>query len=490
MLFRNASWSAITSAYRSAAGLLSAFLAVRVLGVEDYGNIVTLISLFILFTSLVNSVFIILVAKLMVPDQSNEKLPAPLLYLAANIIALFSVGIIFLFALLFKLLVLNMDIVTGSEYELWQYAEAGVLLLAGLTSMQIYVSFNSSIIEGIGRLDIAVRAQLTGPTLIFACLAYLFYTAKDASATDYLTILCAGALADLIVFWLIRRRLSFERMSLADTGRALQLIPGLLKSGSVIQFASFMNIFLEPLNKFLLNYFAGAAAVTSYDLVMKIVWGLLGLFGAIMRVFLHISGHAADTISSTYVRVLKLVVVPVLMAHVLGVVVLAVAIHHWIEIEQVELMVFYLVATISNLAMVYITPLYISLIGREDRKFLFINQLRLSATNIIASSTLIPLIGLVGSAAGLFAAALYNSVAIYLRFGRVVGPIPDLRIELRDRLPSYIIAFVLLAVSLYAGAADTFHAPTFIAVLVVLAILAIKEPITAELLRRFKRARE
>ena len=64
-LFRNAGWSGMAAAFRAASGLFNALLAVRLLGVENYGHIATILSLFVLYLSLNSSIFTALVVKLM-----------------------------------------------------------------------------------------------------------------------------------------------------------------------------------------------------------------------------------------------------------------------------------------------------------------------------------------------------------------------------------------------------------------------------------------
>lgn len=486
MLFRNASWSVVAAAYRSGAGLLSAFLAVRLLGVENYGNIATLISLFALCLGLISSVFIVMVAKLMAPDNPAKDSDRSVLLVAANAFTALSIIGIFGLAILLSVLAPKLQQSGIVSQNFWEYAQSGSYLLGALTAFQIYSALNSAMIESAGRLDMAMKSQLMGPSVVLLGLVVLFSTQFQVTATIYLFLLCAGAITDMIVLWVTRRTLITERLSLDRLPEALRRLPDLLKSGSAIQFSSFMNIFLEPLNKLALNHFAGGVSVASYDLAMKIIWGLQGLFGAVMRVFLHLSGHGADIITRTYIRVMTLIAVPALVAHALGALLLSFAVHHWINVEQDEMMVFYGVATLSNLAMVYITPLYVSLIGKDDRRFLFQNQLRLTISNVVGSLLLIPIFGLIGAAAGLFCAAIFNSFAIYIRFCQVVGPIGNIQHALAGRRWNYLLAILLLAAALLLGAAEELNMFVFAAITGALFLLVVSEPMTAELARRLK----
>jgi O-antigen/teichoic acid export membrane protein len=471
-------------AYRAGIGLFSALLAVRLLGVDIYGNIVTLLSLFVLYLGLVSSVFIVLVAKLMAPDNGAGTPDRSILVVAANAIALLSMAGIFCLAALLRGFAPDVQGLEAANRSFWAYAQSGSLILGALTCMQILSAMNSAIIESAGRLDLAMKWQMTGPSVVFLGLVALLLMESGVHGTTYLLLLCAGALADMMALWIVRRRLVDEHLILVHLRAALERIPGLLKSGSAIQFASFMNVFLEPLNKLALNHFSGGVAVTSYDLAMKVIWGIQGLFGAVMRVFLHLSGHGAEFIARTYVSVVSRLAVPALAVHTLGALLLSLAIHYWVDVSQDEIMVFYGIATISNLAMIYVTPLYVSLIAKDDRRFLFQNQLRLTVSNVVGSLLLIPLLGLIGSAIGLLCAAIYNSFAIFSRFGRVVGPAGGLRQALMGRQWSYLFATALFMASLLVGGTHELNRLVLAAIAGMLFLLVVKEPVTAELVRR------
>lgn len=486
MLFRNASWSAVASAYRSFAGLFSAFLAVRLLGADDYGNVATLISLFAIYLSLVSSVFVILVAKLVVPAQGAAQPDRPVLLVAASAFAAMSICGILVLAIALGTLAPRVGNSGMLAQGLWKHAGSGAYILGTWTGLQILSGLNAAMVEGAGRLDLAMKSQLAGPSTVLLGLLALYALKIPLDAGSYLMLLCAGAGADALVLWLTRRAVIAVHLSPGHLPEALRRIPELLKSGGAIQFSSFMNIFLEPLNKLVLNHFAGGVAVTSYDLAMKIIWGLQGLFGAVMRIFLHLSSQGLDVIAAAYVRVMRLLVVPVLGAHAFGALLLAVAMDHWVDVARGPMVSFYGIATLSNLAMIYITPLYVSLIGHDDRWFLLKNQLRLTISNVVATLVLVPLLGLIGAAVGLCGAALYNSAAIHMRFRMLVGPLVSLRRVMAERLWSYLSAVALFMVSLLLGVSKGVSMPVFAAAVLALLLLVANEPLTRELLRRMK----
>lgn len=484
MLFRNASWSVIASAYRSGAGLLSALLAVRLLGAEGYGNVAVLISIFALCLSLASAVFVVLVAKIMAAESNSDTVEKNILCAAANLLALASTAFVFAFAALFGYFADHLRGFGALNDLFWNLVRSSSPVLAVITGLQIYSSLNSAMIESAGRLDLAVKSQMLGPTVVMSGLAFLSVFAPAIDVTTYLTFICLGAGVDTLIVWIVRRVIVAERLSLLRWRGAVRYVPDLLKSGSSIQFSAFMNIFLEPLNKLLLNQFAGGGGVAAYDLAMKVIWGLQGLFGAAMRVFLHLRSQGAHVIATTYVRTVSLLAVPVVAGHIFGALLLSTFAHYGAPLDQKELMIFFGVATISNLSMIYISPLYVSLIAHDDRGFLFRNQARLTLANVVASASLIPLFGLTGAAFGLCLAALYNTGAIYARFQRKIGPVSDFGKMVRAMAWRYCLTTALFIVLLVLGAQEVLNVVPVVSVSLAVLVLLLGEPIVGELRKR------
>jgi O-antigen/teichoic acid export membrane protein len=217
---------------------------------------------------------------------------------------------------------------------------------------------------------------------------------------------------------------------------------------------------------------------------MKVIWGIQGLFGAAMRVFLHLADQDGETVGRTYTRVISLIVVPALIMHTVGAILLSWVAHRWVDINASQLMLFYAIATLSNLGMIFVTPLYISLISRGDLAFILRSQITLALTNIVASTLLIPLMGLKGAAFGLFTACLYNVIAVYKRhdflFGAPVGLLSSIR-SLCWRM-SLMAGLFLLAILL--GRGEAANELGMIAILTIIAVSLVRDPLIAELARR------
>ncbi len=480
--FRNASWSGAAVAFRAATGLINALLAIRLLGVADYGHVATALSLFVLYLSLNSSVFTVLVAKLMALRAVDAGEERSVMLAAATIFSVVSIALLVIVTLLLRESVPRFMSMGAPGDALGAEIQRAILWMGVLTAIQIVVALHSAIIESAGRLDLAMKWQLIGPAIVLTVLSLSYFARLPLTASGYVAALCGGALIDFCFLWFVRRKVMPSSLSFWPSRNRLDGLVHLFKSGGVLQAASLMNMFLEPLNKLLLNHFVGAPAVTIYDLAMKVIWGIQHLFSAAMRVFLHLGSQDEEAVGRTFSRVIALVGVPVVILHAIGALFLAWAAHHWMTIDATQLMTFFAIATVSNLGMIYITPLYISLIGRGDLHFIFRSQTILAITNVVVSLTLIPYIGLIGAAFGLLSATIYNVVAIYIRCKD--GTLDGLSDTLRGRGIPYTLAVLLFAVSILLGITGEEGFIGLLGVLLSLAVIMTREPMVGALIDR------
>jgi O-antigen/teichoic acid export membrane protein len=257
----------------------------------------------------------------------------------------------------------------------------------------------------------------------------------------------------------------------------------------MLQTASLMSLFLEPLNKVLLNYFSGPQIVTTYDFSMKIIWGIQSLFGAAMRVFLQLAGQTGPAIGRAYSRAIALVGVPVLASHIVSAIFLSWLAHHWMVVDSKPLMIFFVFATLSNLGMIYIMPLYVSLIGRGDMGFILRSQAILASTNVAVSLALVPIFGLLGAAFGLLCATAYNVAAIYRRYSRTSGAPEGIDAALAGISKRYALTIVLFAAAIVLGLQDPVDPLLQVGVLGVLGAIMAREPLVRMLAERVWRRR-
>ncbi len=445
--FKNATWSGAVTGFRALSGLANALLAVRLVGVESYGHLAALLSVFVLYLSLNTSLYTALVVRLMSPSVMEDSRGRAETLAATALVTASSLVLVIL--------------MTGTTLWLtpaflglvkYQGMSLAFLMMGVLVAVQILAALQAAIIEASGRLDLAMKAQLFGPFALLIMLWVSLMLDLSLAVQDYVAMLCASACIDLGLLWLVRRwRLQLVVVQAGASARVARL-KELLRSGGVLQATSLMNLFLEPLNKLLLNHFIGPVAVTTYDLAMKLIWGIQGLFGAAMRVFLHLAHQDGGTVGRTYTRVISLIAVPALIMHTFGAILLSWVAHRWVNIDASGVMFFYAIATLSNLGMIFATPLYSSLISRGDLRFIFKSQAILALTNTSISIAVIPFLGLVGAAAGLLIATIYNVSAIYVRHANLVGQLEGVTEMFKQVQVRLVFTGALFSITLYLGA--------------------------------------
>jgi O-antigen/teichoic acid export membrane protein len=477
----NASWGGFAAAFRAAYGLLNVLLAVRLLGAEAYGQAVALLAFFTLYCSLSTSIFTILVVKLVATPKGEDRSPLLASGWAWVVCSLSGLALLALAAIL-----LATAPVGASTWMPSASTMHLVLALCALSSLQIVGTFQLAMIESSGRFDVATKSQLYGPILVLALLFGALVCGMVLATWAYIGVLCVGAAVDLALAWLARRTLM--RMTRLNAGEhsPWRGLWQLLKSGSLLQATSLMNMFLEPLNKTLLNSLLGGTAVTVYDISMKLIWGIQSLFSSAMRVFLHIASQDRAQLGSSYLNAVRLVGVLVVLLHIVGCLLLVALGRYWLLLDTQSLAIFFAVATLSNVGMIGVGPLYNGIIGTGDMGFIFRVQARLAVINAVSSFCLIPVLGVLGAAFGLLLATLYNATAI-LRKGRVlVGNDQLLKDLLRSMEPRLVIAAGMFGAAVYCGINSDAMVPLGLALLVGVSIMFIHEPAGAYLFAKIR----
>jgi O-antigen/teichoic acid export membrane protein len=472
--FTNATWSGISAAYRAFGGLLNALLAVRLVGVEGYGHLTAILSVFVLYLAINTSFYTTMVAGLMSPSSRIENPDQAQTLASASLITALSIGTLICVT---ALIVWYAPVFLRASGMTTAFA-----LMCVLVTCQILVAFQSAIIEATGRLDLAMKAQLFGPTIILAFMGTAFLFDESMSVVSYLATLCIGAFVDLSILWFVRR--CRIRLDAIKTRQRIQwpIVRKLLRAGGLLQATSLMGLFLEPMNKVLLSHFVGPVAVTSYDLAMKIIWGIQGLFVAAMRGFLHLAHYEDIAFGFTYLQTISLIAVPAILMHGVGAILLAWVAQRWVDLGATEIVVFFAISSLSNLAMITVLPLYTSLISRGDLGFILKTQVILAVVNVAVAAVAIPVMGLLGATLGLLSATAYNVMAIYLRHSRVVGKIVGVAAAIHSNRWRLFLATGLLAASVIAAAMSALNMPWTIGLLACSLALAATEALPRRLL--------
>jgi O-antigen/teichoic acid export membrane protein len=435
-LFRNASWGGASASVRLVFGLSTLLLSIRLVGAENYGYLALMVSVATFYVALVNSVNTIAVTRA-AECRKSVKTRAQLVHLFSASWVMTLVGVA---VLVFVSITLGEDFVRVFVYRgannvvlhdlVWL-----VLLVAAMAGCQLLLGGCVVVLEGLGRFDLAARAQMAGPPLTFALVLGAFFMEERPGLLYIGGSYVAGAGFEMTVAAVLRWRQRYRR-ALWPTAEALSQLPLLLRHGLILQGASVVNIFFDPFNKFLLNHFVGPGSVTAYDIATKIVAGIRGLFAGAFRVFLQLAEKLGADGGEDYLKVLRYGMVPALLMHGAGGVLLALLSNFWLGGEVGGLLLFYFLLIPSSLGIIFAAPLYSALIGIRDLGFIFRMHVNLAVLNLVASTLLIPLLGLYGAGVGLTLTTAYNASAEYSRYVRRIGPIHGLRnvaAELRAR---------------------------------------------------------
>ena len=467
-------------------------MAIRLAGTSSYGYLALMLSVTAVYVAFINSVHTIAVTLAAeyrsIPEAVAERTR---LFSAVWLVTLLSVALLILFSLPLGPVFIQTFVYSGDDAAVARQLSDLLVPVIALAACQLLVAGNVAVIEGLGRFDLAARAQLFGPPATFMLLATGFVANARVDIVDVGWSYLLGVMLELAVTMWTRLHMGYHRALLPST-RALGLIPDLLRSGLMLQGASLMNIFFDPFNKFLLNHFVGPASVTTYEIATKIVAGIRGLFGGAFRVFLQLSDKLSNDAGEDYMKVLHYGMVPAMLMHGAGCVLMVLMSRFWLGVEMKELSLFYFLLMPSSIGIIFASPLYGALIGIRDLAFIFRMHVNLAVLNLLASSLLIPFLGLYGAGAGLTLTTAYNAAAEYRRYIRMIGPMPEVGTEL-GRLKGRFAGSVAMTLVALAAAYVINDAMILLAVEAVvmagLAVLFITEPLTARMMNSVLRWR-
>jgi peptidoglycan biosynthesis protein MviN/MurJ (putative lipid II flippase) len=135
--------------------------------------------------------------------------------------------------------------------------------------------------------------------------------------------------------------------------------------------------------------------------------------------------------------------------------------------------------------MIFVTPLYLSLIGRHDLPFIFRTQAVLALVNVLVSSAAIPLLGLIGAAFGLLVATILNAATIYVRCRIEAEVFSDSEVPMSRAKRRMAIAIALLAATIAWATAGGGQPLVLLAILAGLGAIMAGEPLVGRMIDQF-----
>jgi O-antigen/teichoic acid export membrane protein len=487
-LFKNASWGGISAAIRLVFGMANLFLAIRLVGSTAYGYIALMFSVAMIYLTFINSIHTIAVthaAELKKSDTSshNELLK---LFSAVWIFTVIACVFITALAFIFGDVFIHNFVYWGNNQALSDQLSTTLLLVLNLLILQLLNASNVAIIESLGRFDLAAKAQVFGPVLAFFLYAAIFVISKTSLIHEIVLIAVLAALLDVIFTTIVRWKMGYLSAYMPQES-SLKLIPTLFEQGLSLQGSRLVNVFVDPFNKYLLNLFAGPASVTVYEVVMKVITGIQGLFGGAFRTFLQLTNEMRNNSGQEYIKSLRYGLLPALLLHAIAGVIIIYVNAFWFSKDTALLPTLLYLMIPASTVIIFIAPLYFALIGIRDLKFIFQMNLNLAILNIIGSLIFIPLIGVLGCAIGFSAAIFLNALLEYRRYVAKVGNISELGKEMNLLKPKLILITAMSLCSLIVQQISVLSSSSITIqtlILISLTYMLLKEPLAIRMFER------
>ncbi len=450
-LFKNASWGGAVAAVRLLFGMTNLFLAIKLIGAVSYGYIALIISAITFYVALINSVHTIAVTHAVdFKQQTNSEEKLTVLFSAVWMFTIFGILLIVFAAWAFGSNFIHAFVYWGDDAQIATHLRSALLPMLLIAVFQIVTAGNVAVIESLGRFDVAARAQGVGPIIIFSFLTFFYLKFNSLNLKQVIEILALGAAMDCVLTTYFRFKIGYLTALIPKIDAILQL-PSLFKQGLALQGSRLINVFFDPFNKFLLNFYIGPSSVSTYEIAMKITFGIQGLFGGAFRTFLQLTNKMRADGGVDYLKSIHFGLVPALLLHGFGGILIVMITHFWLQDTITSLPLLYLLLIPASMTIIFIAPIYFSLIGIRDLSFIFRMNLNLAVINVIGSLIFIPIIGVFGAAIGFTVAILYNAYMEYMRYIFMIGEMPMLRSKIKSIINRLIVSTLLIIIAILIG---------------------------------------
>ena len=168
---KNATWSAVVTSLRVLVGFLLALLAVRLLGASAYGAVATLLSISALYLAAINSSSTIFVSRFVALHMDDLSGRSELIVASGLLV---TGAILLLIPITLVLAYWRTGISAHASHSVRFEIDATVLMTGALTTIQILVARQASLVEAAGRLDLAMKGQLFGSVALVVGLLAAF----------------------------------------------------------------------------------------------------------------------------------------------------------------------------------------------------------------------------------------------------------------------------------------------------------------------------
>lgn len=414
--FNNSFWGAISAILRMSLSVFTTIIAIQLLGDEAYGYVVVINTVTVLWLILNNGFYTVLVRRIVyvyVEDTSKiyEFISLGLIYTIISASLLVLVGLLVeedLLQLLFH--GSNRDILKSDLLIAYEYA---VLIIV----VRLFVLYSLSLFEGVGKFSTAAKIQLLSPLLQFFGLLLMPSLSPGGLTIKILFLIyLASATFELMVtvVLLLIREWPKRTKGFVATEMVRQFLV-LVGESVKLQVSNILSMFVDPLNKLLINHFIGVSQVTSYELVVKIVMAVRGVFSATFRAFLQLAPNKGIA-ANQYKKVLGYIFIPSIILYMIVLLLFVTMVNGKVLNVSTSSIYLMFIVLIPSIVIVLVAPLYSLLIGFGEFKYILILHARLAIINSVFTLALVPLVGIIGAGVGLSIATIYNGYSVFNRF--------------------------------------------------------------------------
>lgn len=445
-LINNSFWGGLATGLNMAGGIVAILIGIHLVGSELFGYVTMLLSFSLLFLAVNNGIYTILVRQLhesylQGDGQSVQLLGAGLAYTFFGVMLLFVLVSLFGESLVATVVYYGHNEIISNEIVTVLY----VLALA--TALDMFSMLAAAAIEGTGRFDLASKCMMSySSMLLLAMVALLWSTSPITLPVLAMVYLTASAVRFLIIQIVRVAKNGTAGLKPAHLVAGRNSIGRLLGEGVRVQGAGLLSFFIDPVNKMLLNFFIGAAAITHYDLAMRAVTSVQNVFSQGFRSFMGLPSDQGKSTVKIYLMLLSPSLGMAMLMYIIAEVGLTLLKGlGLIDIGRDVIYLFWVVLP-SGVAIVAILPLYHVLIRSGDLNYILRLKAFLALLNVCFSALAIPLIGLLGAGIGIAMATLINAISVYRRFSERIEPIREISTYLSHRKLSLASGFLLMLI--------------------------------------------
>jgi O-antigen/teichoic acid export membrane protein len=366
-------------------------LYLHYLGYKKYG-IWLILSTVLTFAQLGNLGINPAISKIVAEEYSHKNFKAIQEYVTIAISILLGSGILCLFIILiFK------PYIVGAFKLSFEDAELVLWLLPYISLLSVYVFIVeacNSILSGLGRMDLANSAQVTGRLSLLGISSLLLF-----AGYDIVSLLVASALSYMVIN--IQTIIHIRKIMGINIIKFVKFNPYYVKRlweiARVVLAGSVIVMFFDPFNKLMLSRYAGVSTIPVYDLAFRgtmqirgvIESGLRAIMPEVSRLAAKIDDHSVTRIKQINSKAIKTIALSIIVVFMPVYLFCTELLKVWLGKNFVANLPFsFRIALLSVVVSLVSVPSYYTLMGLGKVRHILISHILLSSINIIIVITI------------------------------------------------------------------------------------------------------